>query len=55
VLLLFLLLPLVCAQCNSVLCCLLSVVAENDGEFCDTLWPSDDEVAPNDGVCGSEI
>jgi hypothetical protein len=40
---------------NCLVCCLLSVVAENDLEFGDKLWPSDDEVAPNDGVCGSEI
>jgi hypothetical protein len=48
---------LVCVICYmlSVICCLLSVVAENDLEFGDKLWPSDDEAAPNDGVCGSEI
>jgi hAT family C-terminal dimerisation region len=39
----------------TVLCCLLSVVVENSLEFGDKLWPSDDEVTPNDGVCGSEI
>jgi hypothetical protein len=39
----------------TVLCCLLSVVAENNLEFGDKLWPSDDEVTPNDGVCGSKI
>jgi hypothetical protein len=40
---------------NCLACCLLSVVAENGLEFGDKLWPSDDEVAPNDGVCGSGI
>jgi hypothetical protein len=30
-------------------------VAENGLEFGDKLWLSDDEVAPNDGVCGSKI
>jgi hypothetical protein len=39
----------------TILCCMLSVVAENDGEFDDKLWPNDDEVAPNDGICGSRI
>jgi hypothetical protein len=28
-------------------------VAENDGDFGDTLWPTD-EAAPTDGVCDSE-
>jgi hypothetical protein len=60
---------LVCAVCYmlsdillSIICYLLivllvvcSVVAENGLEFGDKLWPSDDEVAPNDGVCGSGI
>jgi hypothetical protein len=40
---------------NCLAYCLLSVVAENSLEFGDKLWPSDDEVAPNDGVCGSGI
>jgi hypothetical protein len=40
---------------NCLSCCLLSVVAENGLEFGDKLWPSDDEVVPNDGVCGSGI
>jgi hAT family C-terminal dimerisation region len=40
---------------NCLACCLLSVVEENDLEFGDKLWSSDDEVAPNDGVCGSGI
>jgi hypothetical protein len=40
---------------NSLVCCLLSVVAEDGLEFGDKLWPSDDEVALNDGVCGSGI
>jgi hypothetical protein len=54
VLLLFLFLSIVCAQCNSVLCCLLPVT-ENNGEFSDTLWPSDNKVVLNDGVYDSEI
>jgi hAT family C-terminal dimerisation region len=40
---------------NCLACCLLSVVAENGLEFGDKLWPSDDEVTLNDGVCGSGI
>jgi hypothetical protein len=48
---------LVCIVCYllTILCFLLSVVAENGGEFDDKLWPSDDEAAPNDGVCDSGI
>jgi hypothetical protein len=30
-------------------------VAENGLEFGDKLWPSNDEVTPSDGVCGSGI
>jgi hypothetical protein len=40
---------------NCLACYLLSVVVEIGLEFGDKLWPSDDDVAPNDSVCGSEI
>jgi hypothetical protein len=30
-------------------------MTKNSSQFDDKLWPSDDEVAPNDVVCDSEI
>jgi hypothetical protein len=58
-LLLFVICYLLSAVCyllsvNCLTCCLLSIVAKNDLEFDDKLWPSDDEVAPNDGYVAME-
>jgi hAT family C-terminal dimerisation region len=38
---------------NLLLSIVVLFVAENDGDFGDTLWPTD-EAAPTDGVCDSE-
>jgi hypothetical protein len=46
---------IICYLLTVLLVVLLSVVAENGLKFGDKLWPSDDDVAPNDGVCGSRI